>query len=379
MRDAALPPAPVRAANASIFVATLIGIVVLIGLLLSLDLFLARVDRRESNAHAASEYAVGVALLRDGRASDAADHFGTSVAIDRSNINYTLALGEAMLQDGRTADAEATLRTLLDRAGNDGAINLAMAHVMIREGHTEEAKAYFHRAIFGRWGADSVERRSQARFELIDLLARRGAARELLAELLPFEEVSPDSVALRRRLGNLFILAGSPARAANMFREVLRRDPNDADAYAGLGEAAFALGNFRTARADFAEAARVRPGDARIGARLALADTVLMLDPTARGVGSTDRLTRSRALLLRAQAVVTGCGGPSSPSADSARALLAPSLRRGTASVPRRRDPEAAAEAMMSVAIDLWASRPASCALAARDDALRLVLNRIAQ
>ena len=259
-----------RVANASIFMGTIAGIVVLIGLLLSFDLFLAHLDQRASAARADTEYESGVSALRAGRPSDAADHFGTAVSIDRSNVNYALALGEAMLQEGRTADAEATLRALLARAENDGAVNLTMAHVMLREARTEDAKAYLHRAIFGRWGADSVERRNQARFELIDLLAARGAPRELLAELLPFEDVSPDSVALRRRLGKLFILAGSPVRAAAMFRDVLKRDPTDAEAYAGLGETAIAAGNLRTARADLAEAVRLRPDDAETLRRLAV-------------------------------------------------------------------------------------------------------------
>ncbi len=378
MVDTALEPAPVRVANASIFLATLVAIVVLIGVLLSFDLFLARIDRQESSAHAASEYAAGGALLHSGHASDAVDHFSAAVAIDRSNVNYALALAEGMLQQGRTTEAEATLRTLLDRAGNDGAVNLTMAHAMIREGRMGEAKAYFHRAVFGRWGADSVSDRNQARFELIDFLAQHGTQRELLAELLPFEDAPADSVALRRRLGNLFISAGSPARAADMFREVLRRVPNDADAYAGMGEAAFALGNFRTARADFAEAARARPGDTHIEARMALADTVLALDPTARGVASNDRLTRSRALLARTLSAVTACGGPATAAADSARVLVAPSLAPAASLRAPRDNSDAAAEAMMSLTIELWSARPAACAATARD-ALRLVVSRIAQ
>jgi hypothetical protein len=183
----------------SIFIGTISGLVVLIGLLLVFDLFLAHIDERESAARADTEYQNGLAALRAGHPSDAVDHFGAAVGIERSNVNYALALGEAMLQAGRTAEAEETLRTLLERAENDGAVNLTMAHVMVREARTEDAKAYLHRAIFGRWGADSIDRRNQARFELIDLLAKRGTPRELLAELLPFEEVSPDSVACVRQ------------------------------------------------------------------------------------------------------------------------------------------------------------------------------------
>jgi Flp pilus assembly protein TadD len=378
MADISLhPTTQFRVANASIFMGTIAGIVVLIGLLLSFDLFLAHLEQRASAARAAAEYENGVSALRSGRSSDAADHFGAAVSIDRSNVNYALALGEAMLQEGRTADAEATLRTLLERAENDGAVNLTMSHVMLREGRTEDAKAYLHRAIFGRWGADSVERRTQARFELIDLLATHGASSELLAELLPFEEVSPDSVALRRRLGNLFILAGSPARAANMFREVLRHDPGDGEAYAGLGEAAIAAGNLRTARADFAEAVRLRPADTKSAGRLALLDTVFALDPTALGLEANERLARSRAFLARALSVVSSCGRASSPALDSASTLLLPP--------PIRRAPhghvnsEAEADRLLQAAADVWASRPPACDPAIHDDALRLLVARINQ
>lgn len=370
-------PVQFRVANASIFVGTIAGIVVLIGLLLTFDLFLAHIDQRESAAHAEDEYQKGLAALRAGRPSDAADRFGTAVGIERSNVNYSLALGEAMLQQGRIADAEATLRTLLERAENDGAVNLTMAHVMIRERRTQDAKAYLHRAIFGRWGADSVERRNQARFELIDLLAANGPPRELLAELLPFEDVSPDSVALRRRLGKLFILAGSPVRAATMFRAVLKHDSTDVEAYAGLGETAIAAGNLRTARADFDEAVRLRPGDAAIRGRLALVDTVLALDPTARGIDANARLSRSRALLGRAVSVVSSCPGSAPTQLDAARALL--SARPTKRARDRVGDSEAEADRLMQAVVDVWSVRAPACDTAAHDEVLRLVIARITQ
>ncbi len=364
------PREPTSIVRASIFVATIAGTLVTIGVLLFLDLFLARIDSRESSAHAASEYAAGVELLQNGQASEAAERFGTAVAIERTNVNYALALGEAMLEEGRPADAEATLKALLERTENDGAVNLTMARVMERQGRISEAKAYFHRAIFGRWGDDSIARRTQVRFELIDLLARRGNARELLAELLPFEETPPDSVALNRRLGDLFLRAGSPARAANMFRAVLRRAPGDADAYAGIGEAALAAGNFRTAHADFAEASRLRPDDPGLEARMLVADSALALDPTVRGLGSHDRYERSRMLLTRTLSALAPCRLATGTLADSARAALARPVR------PKGED--AAGDALMATAVELWASRPAACTPEA-GDALRLVHVRLAQ
>ncbi|HEY5062924.1 MAG TPA: tetratricopeptide repeat protein, partial [Gemmatimonadaceae bacterium] len=363
---------PVSTASVPIFLATFAIVVAAIALFLGLDLFLARVDRQESRGHAADEYAAGRTLLAAGKPRDAAERFGAAVAIDRQNVNYSLALGEAMLEEGRTADAEATIKALLDRAENDGAVNLTMAHVMAREDRYDDAQAYYHRAIFGQWGADSLARRTQARFELIDVLARRGSQAELLAELLPFDATSPDSIALRSRLGRLFILAGAPARAATMFREVLRRQPRDAGAWAGMGDAALALRTFQTARADLVEALRLRPHDPGITRSLALADTVLAIDPIARDIGVHEQYLRSKTLLARTLATLASCfqTGPSATS-DSARTLLA--------TTPAAQGEKALANTMLSRASDLYAARPASCAAVKRDDALRLVQNRLVQ
>jgi tetratricopeptide (TPR) repeat protein len=360
-----------RVGGAATFVATLGAVVLAIGVLLALDLFLAGIDRRESSGHAASQYADGNTLLAAGKPADAAEHFSAALAIDRTNVNYALALGEAKRRDGKLDDAETILKTLLERAENDGAVNLAMAQVKVGEGKTGEAKAYFHRAIYGRWGADSVARRAESRFALIDLLVKSGGGRDLLAELLPLEEVSADSIALQRRLGGWFLLAGSPARAANVFREVLRRDPKDAAAYSGMGEAALAQGNFRTARADFAEALALQPDDSLVTVRLALSDTLLTMDPTARGLGTANQYARSRALLEKTANVIAPCVSPAEG------ALLASARAQLNAATPRHQD-EATADRMVTAASDLWSAYAGKCPAVAHETTLPLLFARLA-
>ena len=368
MADELPVPATAPTASAVTFIGTFALMAAVIVGLLFFDLFLAHIVRRESAAHAANLYAEGISLLAQHRAADAEDRFATAVSIDRTNTSYALALADARLEAGQTADAQATLDGLLERAGNDGAVNLVMARVLLRSARTEEAKAYYHRAIFGRWGADSISRRREARFELIDLLARKGSAPELLAELLPFEDVSSDSVALRQRLAGLFIVAGSPARAVTAFREVLRRDPQNADAYSGIGDAELALGNFRTARADFSEALRLRPRDTAFVQRLALVDSVFALDPTLRGIGAAERLSRGRSLLERTLSALIACGQSGTPLL-TARTLL------GAAPIGDRR--EALTDSIVEAATSLWSARPPTCRT--NDNPLRLVHARLLQ
>jgi tetratricopeptide (TPR) repeat protein len=202
---AAATPAP--GASTPIFVATLASLLALILVLLFLDLALARIDRNESSAHAARLFDEGKKLLAAGNAHEAGDRFASAAAIARNNTAYSLGVAEAMMGEGRNEDAEHTLADALGRAENDGAVNLQMARLLERTGRGGEATDYFHRAIFGRWDADSMQRRIDARFELIDALARRKDGSAMLAELLPLEATLPDSTAVRRRLAHLFLEA----------------------------------------------------------------------------------------------------------------------------------------------------------------------------
>ena len=354
---------------ASSFFATILITIAAILIVGFFDLFLAGVARRASDGQAKAQYLLGQQLLSAGSATAASDHFEAAVASDRQNTLYALGLSEALLGQDKLDDAEATLRALLDRSENDGAVNLTMARVMAREGRLDEATAYFHRAIYGQWGSDSVTERMKVRVELIDLLVRRRASRALAAELLPLEEEAADSMPLRLWIGERLILAGSPARAAGEFRQVIQRDPQNASAYAGLGNVALQLGNLRSARAELAQAARLAPTDPAIAQRLNVADTALALDPTAPDLSLRARADRSRALLARTLARVIGCGLPAAnPVADSARTMLA---LRGEA--------EEAGQRMLTLATELWGMRTTNCTVALRDEPLALVQAHLAQ
>ena len=105
-------------------------------------------------------------------------------------------------------------------------------------------------------------------------------------------------------MGRLFLLAGSPARAADIFRGMLHDASANADAYAGLGEADFARGDYRAAQRDFQTALRLAPDDQAARQRLDLCNNLLMLDPTVRGLGPAERFRRS----LKLVELTTGCG-----------------------------------------------------------------------
>ncbi|MGA3188248.1 MAG: tetratricopeptide repeat protein [Bryobacteraceae bacterium] len=322
------------------------------------DAYLARTERSENRAEAERLAAAG--------------QFKAALAIERDNPAYWLALGQAQLAAGELADAEGTLTELLRRDSTAGAANLALARVLVKEGRIAEAVSIYHRAIYGRWDRDAEKNRVDVRFELVNLLAQQGSKEELLAELLPLLDVAPDDLGVRERLGRLFLVAGSPVRAEEIFREILRQHPLDADAYAGLGESEFARENYQAARSDFQTAANLRPFDTEILARLKLSTEVLALDPMRRGIGPEEQYQRSLKMLDLATESIDRCGA-AVPGTDTAQKIITSHARPAKLSE--------AVESNLNLAEQLWKSRQQMCKQAptAEEEPLRLVLAKIAQ
>jgi len=366
------PAAPTPAASVSEFIATFAVVLAAIVGLLLFDTALARVDISGRKAYAAREFAAGQHLMALRHMDQAIEHLRAATTLDGENSDYGVALAQATLADGRPAAAEQMLLPLLERDETDGATNLAMARVLAAEGRNDAAKSNYHRAIYGRWPAGAEKSRTDARFELIDLLARTNARQELLAELLPIQDDSTNDGAQRKRVAHLFVVAGQPSRAVVIYREILRRDSRDADAYVGLAEAALSLGDFATARADLLAAQKLSPADSvSLQSRMILTDSVIALDPTQPGLSITEQARRSRNLLQMTVSSTRRCLAAQAPQVaaalDSATALVSSAGAAAAASIVQN----------LSLAEQLWGLRRSRCEAEREDGALALVHNRI--
>ena len=373
MKTPPIQQAPTPAATVSEFVATFGVILAAIAALLLFDTALARVDITERKSYAAREFATGEQLLAQGKSEQAIEHLRAAATLDGENPSYGVALAQAILADGRPDAAEQILLPLLERNPTDGAANLAMARVLAKEGRLDDAKSYYHRALYGVWPRGEEPTRTAARFELIYLLARTNAKQELLSELLPIQDDSTNDAAQRKRIARLFVVAGSPSRAVAIFRELLRRDSRDADAYIGLAEAALSLGDFATARVDLQAAQKLLPDDSTLKARTILTDSVIALDPTQRGLSLGEQVRRSRNLVQMTLASLRKCLSTQAPQVgvalDSATALLVgpgPAAGQGQS-----------IEQSLSLAEQLWGLRRTRCAPDREDGALSLIHNRL--
>ena len=365
---------PARTLPGRSFLRTLILAFGAIAALTVVDVFLAKTERAEDHQEAVRYFQQGQRLLHDGRNLAAVESFKSAVSIERQNSEYQFALAEAQLAAGKLEDAQNTLTGILQQDSTNGEANLAMARALEKEGRSAEAISYYHRAVYGQWQTDALENRVKARFELVDLLSRQNAQRELLAELLPLEQETSGDPATRKRIGQLFLAAGSPARAADVFRAALRLDPDDAESHAGLGDAEFARGNYRTAGAQFAAALRLAPGNPMVRGKLELCDRVLALDPTQRGLALRERYARSLRLLDLTLEAASACGAS---SAQPQQALLDTARR----AAKRRSPSNEISDKNLDLAEQLWSIRKKECAPGAPtpDEALELVLAKIAQ
>jgi len=375
MKTPAIQAPPVPSATLSEFIATFAVILAAIVGLLLFDTALATVDVRQRKIYAAREFAAGQALITKGGIEPGIEHLRAASTLDADNSAYGVGLAQAILADDRPADAEQMLLPLLERDPNDGAANLAMARVLEKEGRIGEAKSYYHRAIYGVWPRGADKNRTVARFELIDLLARTNAKQELLSELLPMQDDSTNDAAARKRIAHLFVVAGSPSRAVTIYRDVLRKDSRDADAYVGLAEAALSLGDFSTARADLLAAQKLVPADSSaIQGRIVLTDSVTALDPTQRGLSLPEQYRRSKNLLRMTLASARSCLAAQAPQV--AAALDSATLQVSSANAVGQAQ---SIEQTLSLAEQLWGLRRSRCAPERDSGALALIHLRIAQ
>jgi len=360
------------------FLRTFVFVLIAIAAFVFIDAFLEKMERAETQVEAKRYYEAGQGLMKQGLSQAAAEQFRAAGSIVRDNQEYHLALGQALTAAGRFADAETTLSELLQRDATAGPPNLAMARVLVKEGRITEAFSYYHRAIYGQWKQNARGNRVQIRFELIDLLVARHAGEGLLAELLPLQEEAPDDAATKMKLGRLFVAAGSPARGAALFGDLLRSTPQDPDAYAGLGEADFAQGNYRTAASHFRTALNFRPDDDKTRNRLDVCNQVLALDPTQRGLSLEEQYRRSVKLLDLVLSDLRSCSeaasvGAAQDSIDSATKVLKQRVLRSQQG--------AAYESNLNLADQLWRVRKSVCGEPAgtADEPLSVVLSRVAQ
>ena len=168
----------------------------------------------------------------------------------------------------------------------------------------------------------------------------------------------------------MLIEFGLAQEAADVFQGLLKRGPPDASEYDGLGNAEFALANYRAAGEAFRKALELDASDQVAARRAQISDQILALDPSQRGLSSRERYRRSQQLLIAVLTRRLACDTQQTGDIAEARAALA-----------RKNAPSSfsdAADANVLLAERLFNQRPPSCPAPDPDDPLTRIMSKLA-
>ncbi len=332
--------------------------------LYTVDRGLAALERAELEAEATHHYQEGERKLAAGDGAGAATEFARAHTLARTDRRYRLSLARALTAAGRLDAAETALDEMLDQDSNDGPTNLAMARLKVKQDHAREADSFYHRALYGAWRGKAPT--DAVRVELAEYLASKGLRQELLAELLLLDDHDA-SAAGRIQVARLLLAAGSPGRAAETYRRVLKEDAGNLEAETGLGEAALAQGDFHAASRAFVEALRRRPGETSIISRLKFAAMLSGMDPTPRRLASREKFERSGKVLGLARDSLARClEGREASDEDQERLKQA---EKALAEATRATPTNERSEDRLTLAEQLWRARVAACGASTGDAA----------
>ena len=332
--------------------------------------FLNYFFRLERTKRANSDYRTAEALMQRGDYEEAIEQYRDALSASHG-VDSRLALGLALIKAGHASEAPIYLNEVLREKPGNGPANLGLARVAAQDGLIDDAVSRYQRAIYGAWPEKARENQFQARIELIDALTKAGRRQQAQAELLSAAAVlREDDAVLKKQVGRKLIDSGLPKNAEVLFREVARHDPKDAGAQEGLGDAAFADGEYEKARDAYRAGLAIDTANPAIAKRADLCDRILALNPDLPGLCSTPRYEKSLKLLGGVMEELARCGSAGDKVAvQQAEAALA----RKT----RPRSYSDAADSARDLALKLWTAQPSSCATAGGDDGLSLVIAQL--
>ena len=137
-----------------------------------------------------------------------------------------------------------------------------------------------------------------------------------------------------------------------------------------MGDSEFANGEYSTARDAYRASLGIDPNNAAIAKQAVLCERILALDPNLPGLGAEQRYQRSVKILGGVMDELDRCGG----GGDGA------GMQQAQTEFARKTRPNSYSDAGDSnrvLALQLWASRPASCAGSGGDDALSRVMAKL--
>jgi tetratricopeptide (TPR) repeat protein len=326
----------------------LVLVVLLAAIFCTATIFAARFYQAKQLQLGQMYFGRGQAALAAGQPHPAIQDFRDALYYSHDDPEYRLRLAEALVAADRIPEAQSYLLTLWQDEPSNSTVNLQLARLAAKQDNTQAALRYYHGAIYGLWPeAAAAARRLQTRLELIHYLLGLHDTTQADGELIALTSELPRNAAAHVQVGRLFLQTGDQERALQQFQHALHLDPRDASAALGAGQAAFDLGQYRSAERYLDRAARLRFRSSQVQELLITTRLILGLDPYQQGLSSSQRARRIAQSFNYAQQRLRQCAAA---KGISLQAASAPATQAGLKSSAPNNGPAAAAPARQSAA-----------------------------
>jgi tetratricopeptide (TPR) repeat protein len=257
------------------------------------------------------------------------------------------------------------LNAVLKTDPDNGPANLGMARITAGEGTLAQVTAAYHKAIFGVWPKAREQEHQEVSLELADYLFKQGAQADAALELSGLAQRPQTPVAMKERVGRKLLAIHEPNHALPIFADVVRTNPQDGNAWAGLGEAQFESAEYQSAQESLQNAEKWGTNE-DVDSHLRTAREVLSLDPSARGLTVAEKFRRSAELLRQTLALVSGCD----PQAPGLAPLVAGATKQMKSNRPENTE---TAATNITMAEELWEANQKWC-IGSASPALKLLM-----
>jgi tetratricopeptide (TPR) repeat protein len=270
---------------------------------------------RQRNTHiAAYWYRQGERQLKEGKPDEAIASLREATTNDHDNRGFAFALAQALGATNRDDEARLALLRLREAAPESPQINLQLARLSARNHDLPEALRYYHHALYGLWTGEKVdEQRRQVRLELIHLLLDRKERSSALAELMVLSTDSPRTAEAQLQLGQLFTEVGDASSALQHFAQTAQLETGNVAALSGAGEAAFQLGDYKTAEGYLTRAVELGKSTTHAAQLLETTRLIQSSDPLAPHLARREQVQRLRTALEQSVRRLQACSGNAPP------------------------------------------------------------------
>src|SRR3989441_506865 len=202
------------------------------------------------------QYSLGLALVRQGKLTEAIEHFKTALQIKPDYPDAHTNVGAALADQGKLAEAIDYYREALQSKPDDALAHYNWGVALARQGKMEEAIGHYRQAL------QSKPNYAEAHINWGVALAQQGKPAEAIDHYRQALQLKPDSAEAHANWGLALADQGKLAEAIDHYRLALQIKPDSAEFHVIWGTALADRGRLAEAIEHYRQALHIKPDHA---------------------------------------------------------------------------------------------------------------------